>query len=55
VGLSLGVTSLLSTAGRLILTLAMYAGRVGPLTLALAVPPARPVAVEYPEEDMMVG
>lgn len=55
VGLSLGLTPLLSTAGRLIVSMAMYVGRVGPLTLALAVPPARPVPVEYPEEEVMVG
>lgn len=37
VGLSRGITSELSNAGRLILALTMYAGRVGPLTLAFAV------------------
>ncbi|MCD6351025.1 MAG: Trk family potassium uptake protein, partial [Armatimonadetes bacterium] len=55
VGLTLGLTPMLSTAGRLIISLAMYMGRVGPLTLALAVPPARPSAVEFPQEEMMVG
>lgn len=37
VGLSRGITPELSNAGKLILTLTMYSGRVGPLTLAFAV------------------
>jgi len=55
VGLSLGITPLLSTVGRLIITLLMYLGRVGPLTLALAVAPSKPSAIEYAQEDVMVG
>lgn len=55
VGLSLGITPLLSTVGRLIITLLMYLGRVGPLTLALAVAPPKPSAIEYAQEDVMVG
>ncbi|MBC7087683.1 MAG: Trk family potassium uptake protein [Tissierellales bacterium] len=37
VGLSRGITSELSRSGKIILTMTMYAGRVGPLTLAFAV------------------
>lgn len=36
VGLSRGLTSLLNPAGKLIVSLAMYLGRIGPITLALA-------------------
>ncbi|MGN0166022.1 MAG: TrkH family potassium uptake protein [Lachnospiraceae bacterium] len=36
VGLSRGLTGELNTAGKLIVTLAMYLGRIGPITLALA-------------------
>lgn len=36
VGLSRGLTSELSTVGKLIVTLTMYLGRIGPITLALA-------------------
>ncbi|WP_215491620.1 TrkH family potassium uptake protein [Fenollaria sporofastidiosus] len=36
VGLTIGVTEKLSTLGRLIITLTMYIGRVGPLTMAYA-------------------
>lgn len=37
VGLSMGITPFLSVAGKLAITLLMYVGRVGPLTLVLAV------------------
>ena len=37
VGLSMGITSDLDTTGRWIMSAAMYVGRVGPLTMALAV------------------
>ncbi len=55
VGLSLGLTPYLSTLGRLLITVAMYVGRVGPLTLALAILAPRREVVEYPHEDVMVG
>jgi len=36
-GMSAGITSELSTVGKLIVAAAMFVGRVGPLTFALAV------------------
>ncbi|MGN0505149.1 MAG: TrkH family potassium uptake protein [Lachnospiraceae bacterium] len=36
VGLTRGLTPLVSTAGKLVLIFAMYAGRIGPITMALA-------------------
>ncbi len=36
VGLSMGITPMLSTAGRLIVTVLMFSGRLGPLTLAVS-------------------
>ena len=36
VGLSRGMTGSLNVAGKLIVSLAMYLGRIGPITLALA-------------------
>ncbi len=56
VGLSLGMTPVLSRAGRAIIIAAMFVGRLGPLTLALVV--GRPAAggrVRYPEEEVVVG
>jgi len=56
VGLSLGITPKLSTLGKLVITLTMYVGRIGPLTLLYAF--SRPRALgryEYVEESVMIG
>ena len=56
VGLSTGVTSTLSTIGRILITLTMFAGRVGPLTLAVAfAEKERKGIYHYPKEKIMVG
>ncbi len=58
VGLTTGITPLLSTASRLILIFMMYVGRVGLLTLvvALAMRSRKDDAnIRYPEERFMVG
>jgi len=55
VGLSTGITESLSQAGKLILSLVMFVGRLGPLVIVLAV--SRPDAPHYyyAEEDIMSG
>jgi potassium uptake TrkH family protein len=57
VGLSTGVTASLSASGKLVLCLAMFAGRVGPLTLVMAVVQSRAPSSQYryPDEDVIVG
>lgn len=56
VGLSTGITAELSTPGKLVLCVAMFIGRVGPIALVLSVFKARPrVTYEYPEENVIVG
>ena len=56
VGLSTGVTSTLSDFGRILITLTMFAGRVGPLTLAVAFAEREVKGVyHYPKEKIMVG
>lgn len=56
VGLSMGITSALSRAGRLTIILLMLAGRVGPLTVAMAIAQLGPKAnYHYPEEKVVVG
>ncbi len=56
VGLSAGVTSLLSDTGRVIIILLMYLGRIGPLTLATALMrTGHEAAIEYPHEEVLVG
>ncbi|MFG2063168.1 TrkH family potassium uptake protein [Micromonospora sp. NPDC048871] len=55
-GLSVGVTSALSDAGLLLLTVLMYIGRVGPLTLGSAIAlNTRRRLYRYPEEQPIVG
>lgn len=56
VGLSTGITPFLSLAGKVIITITMFVGRIGPLALALVVA-GREVtpSVEYPEEGLMIG
>ena len=55
VGLSTGITPKLSTSGRLLITLLMFVGRIGPLTLALAIAGSvRRVAYRYAEETLLV-
>lgn len=56
VGLSTGITAGLSWGGKLCIIATMYAGRIGPLTLALAVAfKERSEKYTYPEENIMVG
>ncbi|MFW5896465.1 MAG: TrkH family potassium uptake protein [Bacillota bacterium] len=57
VGLSTGVTPDLGLFGRLLITGMMFAGRVGPLTLTLALGrnPSKGNLFRYPEEEVMIG
>lgn len=55
VGISVGITPMLSPAGRVILIFVMFAGRVGPLTLALLFGGRSERGIEYPSERVMVG
>ncbi|MFI5391937.1 MAG: potassium transporter TrkG, partial [Bacteriovoracales bacterium] len=57
VGLTLGVTPLLSAAGKLLISLVMFVGRIGPLTFVLAVGEREsglPEA-EYPTGRVLLG
>jgi trk system potassium uptake protein TrkH len=56
VGLSRGITSDLTDPGKLVITTAMYVGRLGPLTIAtgLALRERRPV-YGFPEESVRIG
>ena len=56
VGLSMGITADLSPAGKLVIVVLMFIGRLGPLTLGLALVEAPPERrLEYPAEDVVVG
>ncbi len=57
VGLSLGITPFLSVLGKIVMTIMMFVGRVGPLTLVLAIGSraVMPSKVEYPEGKILIG
>jgi trk system potassium uptake protein TrkH len=56
VGLSTGITSSLSIAGKIIIIITMFTGRIGPLGIALSLIQKRePEMIRYPEEKIMVG
>ena len=60
VGLSLGpgygLATQLSTFGKILLALVMFAGRVGPITVVLALSArTKPRRYTYPEEDIAIG
>ncbi|MCG3179702.1 MAG: hypothetical protein BIFFINMI_02043 [Phycisphaerae bacterium] len=56
VGLSTGITSALTVPGRLVIIVAMFIGRVGPLTLLVAMMHrAKPARYELPAEGVVLG
>ena len=55
VGLSTGITPHLSPAGKIVIIVLMFTGRLGPLTLALILIKTRPPRISYPEEKIAVG
>lgn len=58
VGLTLGITSTLSLPGKLIIILLMFIGRLGTVTMAVALmikQEKNKGAIQYPEEKIMVG
>jgi len=57
VGLSLGITTQLSAVGKLVITITMFTGRIGPLTLFMAMAEHRQSAavIAYPDEEIMIG
>lgn len=55
VGLSLGITGDLSTGSKIVVTLIMFLGRVGTLTVLVAfVRKARTLRYKYPEEGVFI-
>lgn len=55
VGLSTGVTAGLGMAGKLILSMVMFIGRLGPLVIAMAVSRGTAPRFYYAEEEIMSG
>ena len=55
-GITTGVTQRLSTIGKIIIMLTMYCGRVGPLTVALALSNKKKKrGYKYPEGKILIG
>ncbi|MFC1624421.1 TrkH family potassium uptake protein [Candidatus Omnitrophota bacterium] len=56
VGLSTGITPILSSFGKVLIMITMFVGRVGPLTLALALTTKeQKIFYKYPDERVTVG
>jgi trk system potassium uptake protein TrkH len=56
VGMSLGLTPELSTTGKIVITIMMFIGRLGPLTLAFALAKRNKKShFRYPEEKILIG
>ena len=56
VGLTLDTTPQLSTFGKLLISLVMFLGRVGPITFIVALAARqRPPRYKYPEEEIAIG
>lgn len=56
VGLSMGITNQLPDVDKIILSIVMFVGRLGPLTLILALTSGkREINIKYPEEHIMIG
>ena len=56
VGLSTGITSTLSSAGKIVISIVMLVGRMGPLAIGFSlIGKPRPVAFRYAETDILVG
>lgn len=56
VGLSTGVTPLLTWTGKLIIIVLMFVGRISPLLLTLYLArPANPLRVRHPQEELSLG
>lgn len=55
VGLTRGLTTQLSDAGEVVIMFMMFAGRVGPLTLAYLIAMPKSSRIHYPETNVLVG
>lgn len=55
VGLSMQVSQELSTLAKLVIIGVMFFGRVGPITLVLALAARKPRGYSYPQEDIAIG
>ncbi len=55
VGLSMGLTPVLTSSGKVIVVFLMFLGRIGPLAIALAIATKKDLHIRYAEEQVWVG
>lgn len=55
VGLSTGITSSLSDLSKLLVSILMFIGRLGPITIALVIGSKETIEVKYAEDKIIVG
>ena len=59
VGLNLGITPLLTTAGKIIIILLMIIGRLGPITISIALfkkhKETKQIKAQYPKGNILIG
>lgn len=56
VGLTMGITPYLTVTSKLLIIVTMFIGRLGPMTIALALGEEKKKArVQYPKEDILIG
>jgi trk system potassium uptake protein TrkH len=55
VGLTLDTTTIISTFGKLVLIILMTIGRLGAITISIALIDAHKTKVTYPEGNIMMG
>ncbi len=55
VGLSTGITPSLSILGKLLVTILMFIGRLGPITIALIIGTKEVVDIKYAQDNIIVG
>jgi trk system potassium uptake protein TrkH len=55
VGLSTGIVPEMSVAGKAVLMIVMFIGRLGPLTLALALAPQEQTVYHFVQERVTMG
>lgn len=57
VGLSRDYTPLLSTVGKIVITITMYLGRIGPITMAIifGIKNDKTKSIQFPEENIRIG
>jgi trk system potassium uptake protein len=54
-GLSMGLTTTLTMAGKIVIVLVMFVGKIGPLTLAFSLAKPNKSKIRYPKEDILTG